>query len=223
MLTLAFDVYGTLIDTRGVVSQLQTMIGSQAELFSRCWRDKQLEYSFRRGLMQDYQPFSHCTRDALQYTDSLLKTGLTQAQQTQLMQAYTRLPAFADTVPALTALQAAGHHLYAFSNGQEAAVTELLQQAGIHRYFAAVISVDDVRSFKPSPMVYQHFLHGSQSHSQHTWLISGNPFDITGAKHAGWHAAWIQRDPAQPFDPWEQQPDLTLNGLEALADNLPGT
>ena len=223
MLTLAFDVYGTLIDTRGVVSQLQEMIGPQAETFSRCWRDKQLEYSFRRGLMQDYQPFSDCTRDALQYTDSLLKTGLSQAQQTQLMQAYTRLPAFADAVPALTALQAAGHHLYAFSNGQAEAVTALLQQAGIHSYFEAVISVDAVRSFKPSPDVYQHFLHSAHSHRQHTWLISGNPFDITGARHAGWHAAWIQRDPALPFDPWEQQPDLILPGLDALAGNLPQT
>ncbi len=221
MLTLAFDVYGTLIDTRGVVIQLQHMIGEQAEQFSRCWRDKQLEYSFRRGLMQDYQPFSRCTLDALQYTDSLLGTGLSQAQQQDLMLAYTQLPAFTDAGPALMALQQAGHRLYAFSNGQADAVTKLLQQAGIHTYFEAVISVVDVRSFKPSPDVYQHFLHRSHSHRQHTWLISGNPFDITGARHAGWYAAWIQRDLTVPFDPWDQQPDLTLPGLEALVTGLP--
>jgi len=47
--TLAFDVYGTLIDTHGLVSALEKMIGSGAEEFSRIWREKQLEYSFRRG------------------------------------------------------------------------------------------------------------------------------------------------------------------------------
>ena len=50
MATIAFDVYGTLIDTDGVVSQLREWIGSQADVFSQTWRSKQLEYSFRRGL-----------------------------------------------------------------------------------------------------------------------------------------------------------------------------
>jgi 2-haloacid dehalogenase len=49
--TLAFDVYGTLIDTHGVVSALQALIGDKAKDFSHSWREKQLEYSFRRGLM----------------------------------------------------------------------------------------------------------------------------------------------------------------------------
>ena len=56
--TLAFDVYGTLIDTQGVTKTLTKWIGDRAEMFSETWRNKQLEYSFRRGLMQSYQPFS---------------------------------------------------------------------------------------------------------------------------------------------------------------------
>ena len=40
--TLAFDVYGTLLDTQGVVARLEGMLGSQANAFSRsrgrgCW------------------------------------------------------------------------------------------------------------------------------------------------------------------------------------------
>jgi 2-haloacid dehalogenase len=51
-ITLAFDVYGTLIDTHGVVSALQKITGPEkAKVFSRIWREKQLEYSFRRGLI----------------------------------------------------------------------------------------------------------------------------------------------------------------------------
>ncbi len=50
--TLAADVYGTLIDTQGVVSTLKEMVGSKAEKFSCTWREKQLEYSFRRELTQ---------------------------------------------------------------------------------------------------------------------------------------------------------------------------
>ncbi|MBT4268005.1 MAG: hypothetical protein HN580_25125 [Deltaproteobacteria bacterium] len=49
-MTFAFDVYGTLVDTHGVMILLEKLIGDQATEFSRLWREKQLEYSFRRGL-----------------------------------------------------------------------------------------------------------------------------------------------------------------------------
>lgn len=54
-ITLAFDVYGTLIDTNGVVEVLHNIVGDKAGDFSRSWREKQLEYSFRRGLMKKYE------------------------------------------------------------------------------------------------------------------------------------------------------------------------
>ena len=63
--TIAFDVYGTLIDTTGIVAALDARLGAQAGAFSDLWRAKQLEYSFRRGLMQNYRDFSVCTRQAL--------------------------------------------------------------------------------------------------------------------------------------------------------------
>jgi len=35
-ITLAFDVYGTLIDTHGVVAKLQEIVGANAELRKFC-------------------------------------------------------------------------------------------------------------------------------------------------------------------------------------------
>ena len=64
-LTLAFDVYATLIDTHGVIVALEKHVGAKAHDFSRTWREKQLEYSFRRGLMQNYENFAVCTSNAL--------------------------------------------------------------------------------------------------------------------------------------------------------------
>lgn len=62
---LAFDVYGTLINKHGVVAALREVVGEKAGEFSRNWLEKQLEYSFRRGLMQNYVDFSICTEHAL--------------------------------------------------------------------------------------------------------------------------------------------------------------
>ena len=75
--TLAFDVYGTLIDTNGVITALEPLVGPKAPAFSEAWREKQLEYSFRRGLMQNYENFAVCTSQALDYTCVFLKVSLT--------------------------------------------------------------------------------------------------------------------------------------------------
>lgn len=222
-LTLAFDVYGTLIDTAGVERALAPLVGDDlAGPVSQSWRGKQLEYAFRRGLMRRYQPFSDCTRQALEFALQQHGQALSTAQQDALLQAYRRLPAFADVAAALAELRTQGHRLWAFSNGEAAAVTELLDAAGLSDAFDGVVSVEDVASFKPDPAVYAHFLTRADAGADTTWLISSNPFDVLGARSAGWHAAWVRRSAAQPFDPWELQPSLTVPDLNALSGALVG-
>ncbi len=96
----------------------------------------------------------------------------------------------------------------------------LLEQAGIRSHFEAVISVDEVKRFKPDPAVYAHLRYRLESEPGDTWLISSNPFDVIGARHAGLHAAWVRRSPEAPFDPWGIEPDLTVSDLEVLAERL---
>ena len=70
--TIGLDVYGTLVDPLDISVYLQQLIGNKAKLFAEIWRQKQLEYTFRRGLMNQYQDFDICTQQALQYAiDSL--------------------------------------------------------------------------------------------------------------------------------------------------------
>jgi len=82
--TLAFDVYGTLIDTAGVYVALEKLINTKATLFMNTWRAKQLEYTFRRGLMQNYVDFSTCTRQSLEYTCELLNVDLSETEKNNL-------------------------------------------------------------------------------------------------------------------------------------------
>lgn len=41
-LAIAFDVYGTLIDTDGVLQTLNQLIGEKAAAFARTWRAQEL-------------------------------------------------------------------------------------------------------------------------------------------------------------------------------------
>jgi len=217
-LTLGFDVYGTLIDTHGVIVELEQYIADLAPQFSLLWREKQLEYTFRRGLMGQYQHFGICTRQALEYADQHLQCGLTADQKSALIHCYATLPAFADVPAGLEQATGAGFRLYAFSNGQGAAVDTVLANAGIAHYFEGTVSADEINTFKPSPAVYKHFIAKTETTQARAWLISSNGFDVIGAVSAGMKAMWVQRSPSIVLDPWEVKPTVIVSGLSGLSD-----
>jgi 2-haloacid dehalogenase len=219
-LVLGFDVYGTLVDPAGMTAALRRYVGGEAAAFAQLWRDKQLEYSFRRGLMQCYADFSVCTRQALEYTARRFGVTFGDGNIEALMAGYQRLPAFADVLPALPALRSRGCRMYAFSNGRAADVEAVLGHAGVLEHLDGIVSVDPQHSFKPNPAVYAYFLRQTNAHGGNAWLISGNPFDVIGAVAAGMRAAWVQRSAETVFDPWEIAPTVTVADLARLAEVL---
>lgn len=219
-ITLGFDVYGTLIDTHGIIAVLEKFAGDKAAAFSRAWRDKQLEYSFRRGLMQNYENFAVCTGNAFDYTAALMNVEFSQSGKEEVIAAYRTLPAFDDVAEGLERARQSGYRMFAFSNGSADAVETLLKSAGIREYFLGVISTDEMKSFKPNPGVYSHFLRRAGALGGDAWLVSSNPFDVIGAVSAGMRAAWVRRTPDALFDPWGIDPTITVSSLLDLSGQV---
>lgn len=113
--------------------------------------------------MNNYESFAVYTANALEFTCKFYKVSLSKEQNSELMDIYKTLPAFNDVKESLLKLQENGFRLYAFSNGQADAVEMLLDNAGIRDMFLGVVSVDDIKTFKPSPKVYKHFLQESKA------------------------------------------------------------
>jgi len=216
---LAFDVCGTLIDTQGVMVVLEGIVKDKALLFSEIWRSKQLEYSFRRGLMKRYEGFSVCTKDALNYTCEALEVVLTTTQKKELFACYGTLPVFDDVKKGLSELQQ-NYQLVAFSNGEKKAVEKLLTNANIAMFFNDIVTADEIQTFKPNPKIYQHLLNRTYSRPNQTWLISSNPFDVIGAKSFGMNAAWIKRNHAAVYDPWGVEPTMVVHCFNQLSQQL---
>ena len=216
---IALDVYGTLVDPAGIVSELIKTFGERATEAARVWREKQLEFSFRRGLMRKYADFDACTAQALRYISAQLGVVLSETDERVLLEFWLHLPAFPDAHTGLEMLKRAGHEFVALTNGTERSVRGLLQNAGIIGYFTAILSADQVGTFKPDPAVYA-LLKGARETHGNTWLVSSNPFDVIGAKACGLSAAWLRRDPRRVFDPWELSPDIVVRTLEELPGEL---
>jgi len=218
---VALDVYGTLVDPAGMALRLGASFGARAPVAAQLWREKQLEYTFRRALMRKYADFDVCTLQALRYVSASLSVTLDEAEEHALLEAYLHLPAFTDVRDGLAMLRRAGYRLVALTNGTLHSARSVLQNAGISEFLEDVLSVEPIATFKPDPAVYALLEKLSAVRAEPAWLVSGNPFDVIGAKAAGLRAAWLRRDPQRIFDPWEFSPDLVVRNLEELCQKLP--
>lgn len=218
MKTLAFDVYATLINTYGMVDLLQRYIGDdKAVPFATLWRDKQLEYSFRRSMMNCYEPFYTCTSDALDFCIEKFSVSITADQRFTLIKRYQSLPVFKDVVQALSSLsERSDIQMFALTNGPMEDVEKLFEDDGINQFFKDIISVDEIKKYKPDPAVYQHFLDRTGSTAEDSWLISGNSFDIIGASSFGMNSVWVKRSPDQQLDTWGGRPTHIIQSMSQL-------
>lgn len=212
---LVFDAYGTLFDVTTVRYACAAVAADPAQ-FAALWRAKQLEYAFLRALMQRYADFWSVTRDALRYAAAATETHLEPDQEDALMEAWLHVRAFADAEPALRALAARGLSLAILSNGTPTMLNRLADATGLAGYFSAVLSVEAVQSYKPTPAVYALIERQLGVRPEETLFVSSNFWDIAGARAYGLRACWINRDGAEP-EQLGQQPNHVLDNLTSLA------
>lgn len=217
MRMIGFDVFGTLVDPAGIADVLRPYAGERTPLLVTEWRRSQLEFAFRRAAMGRHLPFDRVTRAALDRAVVATGVDIPQPEREELVTAWTRLPPFPEAADALDRLRAAGHRCVAFSNGTPKGLQALLEHADLVSHLDDVLSVEQVGTYKPAPAVYEYLVEQGGIDSDATWLVSGNAWDVIGARAAGLRAAWVQRDVGVPFDPWENEPDLVVTDLTELA------
>ena len=216
---LAFDMYGTLVDPIGISKQLERYLPEEASHVSSVWRRKQLEYTFRLAAMERYEDFEQVTRKALDYALAVVERELRAEQKDDLIAQYNDLERFADVEPGLKRLKEAGHAMIVFSNGAPHMLEALMDAAELRPYFQGFVSVDEVKTYKPSPKTYRH---AAQRLGRPIWevrLVSSNPFDDIGAEAAGMRAAWVDRSGGL-FDTLGPPPEIVVGTLTELADAL---
>ena len=198
MKALVFDAYGTLFDVLSVTSLCEKLFPGSGTALATTWRSKQLQYSLLRSMMERYVDFWQITRDALVYSTKALGLELTAEKRDRLMDAYRTLHAFPDVKPGLEQLKARGLGLAILSNGAPEMLQSAAASAGISDLLDEIISVDDVKVFKPNPRVYQLASTRLRIAAADIGFVSSNGWDVAGATSAGLTAFWIQRAAAEP-------------------------
>ena len=209
-----FDAYGTLYDVHSVAARCESCWPGKGAQLSQLWRAKQLEYTWQRSLMQRYAPFSTVTREALAYSCEALKLALSVAQMEGLMGEYLNLATYPEVADALREL---GGKQAILSNGSPDILLPLVGNSGLR--FDAVISVDELKVFKPAPQVYQLAVDKLKVPKHRIGFVSSNCWDAIGAKSYGFRVYWINRTNA-PIDRLGVQPDGVLGSLRDLVNEI---
>ncbi len=188
-----FDAYGTLLDVHSAVSRNSASVGEVADALSSLWRQRQLEYTWTRSLMNQYADFWEVTREALEYALESFHLDGHDSLKESLMNSYLELAAYPDVADTLQRIRSLGMTTAVLSNGTPHMLREALQANHLSANFDACLSVDELKLYKPDPRVYQLACDRLGVSPQQVCFISANTWDLAGAAAFGFNTVWINR------------------------------
>jgi 2-haloacid dehalogenase len=214
---VVFDLYGTLVDLRGVEAAAAGIAPDPAELSAR-WRRAQLERTWLLTLMGRHEDFLAVTAAALDAVAAELGLALPPDARARLMAAWTRLDAHPDAPDALARL--GSRRLAVLTNATPGMAEASLLHAGLRDRVEPVLSVEAVGAFKPAPVVYAHAAGALGLPPERLLMVSANPWDAAGAAAAGMFVAAVRRGPGAVPGGVVAADALLVRDLAELADTL---
>lgn len=210
-----FDAYGTLFDVHAAVRKHADAIGPDAATLSDIWRQKQLEYTWVRGLTGKYMDFWSLTEQALDF--AFAKTpSANSAIRADLLHAYETLDAYPEVAGILKDLKDAGAQTAILSNGSPKMLESAVTSAGLDELLDNVLSVDELKVFKTDQRTYDMVTTAFRVFPDAVSFQSSNRWDIAGATQFGFRTVWINRT-NQP----DEYPDLAPAAVLSSLENLP--
>ncbi len=208
-----FDVYGTLFDVTAIKKECEEFYPGYGEKISQSWRSKQVEYFMLRQLMGNYATLYEITHHALKYALNEQGIEANEDNEKQLLEAYLHLPLYPEVADVLHQLK--DQKLVVFSNGSHDMLDPLVKNAELESLFSDLLSIDEIKQFKPTPASYEYALGKLGIESDEVLFMSSNGWDVSGAKSFGFQTAWINRKNL-PVEELDLEPDYIFEDLNGL-------
>jgi 2-haloacid dehalogenase len=187
-----FDAYGTLFDFASAAAACADVLGDKAAAVTALWRDKQLQYTWLRGLQGRHADFWQVTGDALDFTLETL--GIADANvRDRLMSLYRTLECFPEVPQVLRRLKEAGFVTAILSNGSPAMLADAVAGVRLGSLLDHVLSVEEVGVFKPHARVYQLAVDRLGVPASAISFQSSNAWDAYAASAFGMRVVWCNR------------------------------
>jgi 2-haloacid dehalogenase len=211
-----FDAYGTLFDVNSAARMAQDALGENWPLLAELWRTKQLQYTWLRSLTGRHADFWQVTGEALDFALATLQRE-DPALRTRLMNLYLEIGLYPEVPGALKRLRTAGLKLAILSNGTPAMLAAAAAHAGIADLFDCVLSVEEVKVYKPHPSVYDLACKRLNVVADRICFLSANGWDAYSGKAFGFQVLWCNRSGQSP-EQIPETPDAQIATLAELPD-----
>ena len=214
---IIFDAYGTLFDVNSAAEKCKNKIGDKWEPFANYWRTIQLEYTWLRSLMIRHENFWQITEDSLDKSMKIFKINA--SMKNELLDLYRVLSTFPEVSETLKILKEKKYKLAILSNGTPSLLKELVSSNNLENIFDDVLSVEEVKTYKPHPNVYSIPIKKYQIEKNQFAYLSANTWDVSAAGNFGFNAVWVNRN-KNIFDNLDYKPITEINNLSDLNNLL---
>ena len=214
---IIFDAYGTLFDVNSAAEKCKNKIGEKWEPFSNYWRTTQLEYTWLRSLMGRHQDFWEVTEQSLDKSMKIFKIDT--SMKDELLDLYKVLSTFPEVKETLKKLKEKNYKLAILSNGTPSLLKELVSSNNLESIFDDVLSIEEVKIYKPHPNVYNIPIKKYQIEKNQFVYLSSNTWDVSAAGNFGFNAVWVNRN-KNIFDNLDYKPIAEVKNLSDLNNLL---
>lgn len=213
---VAFDVIETLMPLEPLRIRFEEV--GQPGYLLETWFLRTLRDGIALAATGDYRRFSEVASEALR---TVTGHRVDDAGVAHVLAGFSELPAHPDVRPAMERLSAAGVRIACLTNGSEQVTQSFLDRHGLAGLVERVVTVEEVRSWKPPRIVYRHAADVLGLEPGEVALVAAHAWDCHGAKRAGLTTGWVSRlEGRYPaiFEP----ADVTGTDLVEVADRLLG-
>lgn len=214
---IVFDVNETLLDISAIDPFFERVFGDRA--VRQQWFAELENLWLIATVTNAYQNFPTLVQAALKMTAAKKQVSLRDQDYAEAVEILTTLPPHSDAVPALTALQNKGFRLAALTNGTLKAAHKQLKHAELENYFEAVMSVDEVKRYKPAAEPYLMAAERLKVGPSQLCLVAAHSWDIAGANRTGLRTAFVGR-PQKVLNPTAPAPDIYGENLLEVSHQL---
>ena len=212
---IIFDAYGTLFDVNSAAEKCKDKIGDKWEGFANYWRTTQLEYTWLRSLMNRHKDFWQVTKDSLDKSMQAFK--IDSSMRNELLDLYKVLSTFPEVKEVLNKLKKKNYKLAILSNGTPSLLKELVKSNNLDNVFDDIFSIEEVKTYKPDPKVYNIPIEKYQIQKNEVAYLSANTWDVSAGGNYGFNPVWVNRSNSI-FDNLDYVPKYQVKHLGGLLD-----
>lgn len=185
---VVFDVIETLASLDPVAARLQRHGLDRPVLAS--WFTRLLRDGMAITSAGGYARFVEVAASALR---AETRGALSDDEIAHVVGGFTELTPQPDAAAAIRGAADAGMRVFTLSNGAATSARDFLDRAGVVDMVDAVLSIDEVQAWKPSPAPYELAVRTAGVPPDRVAMVAVHSWDIYGAGQAGLTTGWCPR------------------------------